>query len=151
MPMFVCFWVYSLHQPKVLSPEENIIPLSTWNWRNLMLKNFPSRLDHFLNVGCCPAATCSHFTVCLTAHIDTCIWYLEDSANHIFRLDKHEAHWAGFFPCWRRVVNVLCGDVFFQPALLNVHGVHENELKRELLMERNAPRCALDPTRVMDK
>lgn len=30
------------------------------------------RLDHFLKVGCCPAATCSHFTVCVTVHID--IW-----------------------------------------------------------------------------
>lgn len=48
-------------------------------------------------------------------------------------------------------LTVVCRDVFFQPALPNEHGVRENELKRELLMGRNAPCCALDPTRVMDK
>lgn len=61
----------------MLHPDEKVISLSPQvlqefdvELKNEKLGNVPRPLDHFLKVGCCPAATCSHFTVCVTVHID---------------------------------------------------------------------------------
>lgn len=64
----------------MLNPKKKVISLSPQGdlvlqesdveLKNESLEMLLHQLDHFLKVGCCPAATCSHFTVCVTVHID---------------------------------------------------------------------------------
>lgn len=65
----------------MLNPEKKVISLSPQGnsvlqefdveLKNENLEKLPLQpLNHSLKVGCCPAATCSHFTVSVTVHID---------------------------------------------------------------------------------
>lgn len=147
----------------MLDPWESYLIITTgqlsfarlwcWTQKNDNLDMFLSCLTTFSMWAVVQQQHVLTSSVCVTVHIDMCSWRCEIWANHIFWQDKREAHWVFLF---LSEMKTRCDGHLhrcFLPVCIAecMPCRRENELKRELLIGRNAPSCELDPTHVKYK
>ncbi len=140
---------------------------ATWFCKNLMLN---LKMKTWTCSSAC-LTTFSKWAVVQQLHIVTSRLVLQHiltcevnvlKFRPIIYFDKTNVNLSECFCFWvkrKHDLMVIYSNVFFQCALLSVHTAdvkmnlkkREKRLKRELLIERNAPSCELDPTHVMYK